>query len=130
MQKFFKDVSIYFTAGAVGSIVKMLFVSFVLSAFYSQFGIKSLFVGFISYKVLVFDALWGLLFFIPTKSNSMMKILIVAIIYALYMLLYFVPLHTKYGIFAINAGISTILSVFVVSIIWAMASWFYTCLNK
>lgn len=130
MKKLFQNISIYFTAGVIGSLVKLFFITYVLSMFYTKFGIKPIFGDLISYKVLIFGGLWGMLFFIPAKNNSIIKILVVALIYALYILLYYIPLYTSYGIFAKNAGIMTILSVFVVSLVWATVSWFYTFLNK
>ena len=130
MKKLFQNISIYFTAGVLGALAKMFFVSYVLSMFYNKFGIKSIFGGLLSYKMLIFGGLWGMLFFIPAKNNSLIKISVVALIYALYVLLYYIPVHTSYGIFATGAGIPTILSVFVVSLVWSAASWLYTFLNK
>ncbi len=130
MRKFFQNISTYFTAGVVGNLATQFFVTYVLSMFYSKLGIKAIFTGIISYKMLILGGLWGLLFFIPARNNSILKILVVGLIYALYVLLYYIPLHTSYGIFAKNAGITTIISVFIVSAVWAVSSWLYTFLNK
>jgi len=130
MKKILQKLSIYFTAGVIGGLIKLLFISYVLSMFYTKFNIKHIFSNSISYKVLIFSGIWGILFFLPAKNSNLLKIFATGIIYSLYILLYYIPLHTSYGVFALKAGIPTIISIFIVSLVWSTATWFYTFFNK
>lgn len=133
MSSLLKNISIYFTAGVIGTLIKTFVVIFI-----ARHGLHSILSSsvvfstsqFHIYRALIFGGLWGLCFFLPIKNIFLLKGIVISIIYSAFLLLYYFPVVANDGIFASDYGGLAWIYIVFINLIWGVFADLFVRLAK
>ena len=126
MNKFLRNLGIYFFGGLLGSIGKIATIYL-----FNSYGIYKIFtslkISLATYNIfylLLTGGLWGYLFFLPFKNILFLRGFASGILYSLFTLLYYFPTHGG-GFFGINYGSLIWIYIILLNTIWGIIAEIY-----